>query len=53
MISGSINIGTNKIANIIIDIVGSETAKVYSKNLFNDNSIEEELKILNSIEKEW
>lgn len=52
MISGSINIGTNKIANIIIDIVGNETAKVYSKNLFNDNSIEEELKILNSIEKE-
>lgn len=52
MISGSINIGTNKIANIIIDIVGNETAKVYSKNLFNDNSIDEEIKILNNLEKE-
>lgn len=52
MISGSINIGTNKIANIIIDIVGNETAKVYSKNLFNDSSVDEEIKILNNLEKE-
>lgn len=43
MVSTSINVGGNKIANIIIDIVGEETAKVYSKHLFlqNDNVNEE------------
>ncbi len=52
MISGSINIGTNKIANIIIDIVGNETAKVYSKNLFNDHDIDKEIDMLNNIGRE-
>lgn len=37
VIGTTLNIGSNKVANIIIDIVGQETAKVYSKNLFNTN----------------
>ncbi len=37
MISSTLNIGVLKIFNIIIDIVGQETAKVYSKNIFKEN----------------
>lgn len=49
MISSSVNIGGNIIANMIIDIVGQETAKVYSKNIFKDNNIDETIEL---IEKE-
>lgn len=50
MFSTSLNIGTNKIGDIIIDIVGQETAKVYSKHLFtvNDNIDE----VIKDIEQE-
>ena len=34
MINTTMQIGTNKIATTIIDIVGEETAKVYSKSVF-------------------
>lgn len=37
MISSTLNIGTNRIADILLDIVGEETAKVYSKHLFTSN----------------
>ena len=30
----TIDVGTNRIVNIIFEIVGEETAKVYSKNAF-------------------
>ena len=49
MISSSVNIGGNIIANMIIDIVGQETAKVYSKNIFKDDNIDEAIEL---IEKE-
>lgn len=35
MIDTTLQIGTNKIATTIIDIVGEETVKIYSKNVFN------------------
>jgi hypothetical protein len=35
MINTTLSIGTNKIASTIIDIVGEETIKVYSKSVFN------------------
>lgn len=35
MINTTLSIGSNKIATLIIDIVGEETTKVYSKNVFN------------------
>lgn len=44
VVSTSVNYGSSKIANIIIDIVGEETAKVYSKHLFiKENNINEEI----------
>lgn len=44
VVSSSVNFGSNKIANIIIDIVGEETAKVYSKHLFvKENNISEDI----------
>lgn len=39
MINTTISIGTNKIAATIIDIVGEETTKVYSKSVFNEEKI--------------
>lgn len=54
VVSSSVNYGSNKIANIIIDIVGEETAKVYSKHLFiKENNISEEISdIENEISEE-
>lgn len=47
MISSAISLGTNKVSNIIIDIVGQETAKVYSKHLFKDfDDVEKEIELL-------
>ena len=45
---------TNKIALVIIDIVGNETSKVYSKSVFvgNDDYIEEELNEMEIEEEE-
>ena len=44
VIGTTLSLGTNKVANIIIDIVGQETAKVYSKNLFdNNNELDKEI----------
>ena len=39
MINTTLSIGTNKIAATIIDIVGEETAKVYSKSVFNEEKV--------------
>lgn len=39
MINTSLSIGTNKIASTIIDIVGEETIKVYSKSVFNQEKV--------------
>ncbi len=48
MMDVSMNIGMNKITNVIIDIIGQETAKIYSKNIFsvNNEEIEKEIKSL-------
>ncbi len=48
MIGMSLNIGISKIASIIFEIVGQETAKVYSKNVFieDDEKIEKEITTL-------
>ena len=46
MISSSVNIGGNIIAYMIIDIVGQETAKVYSKNIFKDDNIDEAIELI-------
>lgn len=47
MFSTTLNVGSNKMANIIIQIVGEETAKIYSKHLFYpNNDIEESIKQL-------
>lgn len=35
MINTTMSIGTSKLALIVLDIVGEETVKVYSKNVFN------------------
>lgn len=53
MINTTINIGTNKIAKTLIEIVGEETIKVYSKNVFNKEvSIESEVdKTIKEIEQ--
>jgi len=39
MINTTISIGTNKIAATIIDIIGEETTKVYSKSVFNEEKV--------------
>lgn len=46
MINTTLTIGTNKIAKTVIDIVGEETSKVYSKSVFN-----KELLIESDVEK--
>lgn len=46
MINTTLAIGTNKIAKTVIDIVGEETSKVYSKSVFN-----KELQIESEVEK--
>ncbi|MFA5542397.1 MAG: hypothetical protein WDA47_01350 [Bacilli bacterium] len=46
MINTTLSIGTNKIAKTVIDIVGEETSKVYSKSVFN-----KELLIDSDVEK--
>ncbi len=48
MLGMSINIGMNKIALIIIEIVGQETAKVYSKHVFlkQEEELEQEITTL-------
>jgi predicted NBD/HSP70 family sugar kinase len=39
MINTTLSIGTNKIAATIIDIIGEETTKVYSKSVFNEEKV--------------
>lgn len=39
MINTTLSIGTNKLASLIIDIVGEETTKVYSKSVFNEEKV--------------
>jgi hypothetical protein len=39
MINTTLSVGSNKIAATIIDIVGEETAKIYSKNVFNKEKV--------------
>lgn len=39
MINTTLSVGTNKIASTIIDIVGEETIKVYSKSVFDKEKI--------------
>lgn len=44
MVNTTLSIGTNKIASLVIDIVGEETTKIYSKNVFNqEREIESEV----------
>ena len=44
VVGGTINIAVNKMSLLIIDIVSSETIKVYSKRLFNEeNNLLEEM----------
>lgn len=58
MINTTVQMGTNKIATTIIDIVGEETAKVYSKSVFNvekqiDSTVESTiLELEQNLEKE-
>lgn len=35
IINTTLSVGTNKLANVIIEIIGEETAKIYSRNVFN------------------
>ena len=39
MINTTLSVGTNKIASTVIDIVGEETIKVYSKSVFNKEKV--------------
>lgn len=50
MIDGTVNIGIKKIALTIIDVVGEETANVYSKNIFVKKDDKEILEELNKLE---
>lgn len=38
ILGSTLDLGYKKIANIVIDIIGNETAKVYSKNIFNNDT---------------
>lgn len=39
MVETTMSVGTNKIASTVIDIVGEETIKIYSKSVFNEEKV--------------